>query len=97
MGLYATIRGEEVKFSGLLADVVLRNGIAIVDNTVTIPRDRASAILADFAFSMENGRQLIAEHSIQGQAVYKLVKDAAALAALFDWVVFSEEDAIDFA
>jgi hypothetical protein len=97
MGMYATIGGKEIKFSGLLAEVAERNGVVAENGMATIPRALSTVILTDFVFAMEAGRQLTAGDNIQGQAIYKLAKDAAALAALFNWVIRSDEDAIDFA
>lgn len=97
MGMYATICDKRVKFSGTLAQVASQNGIVAEDGMATITRDQAPVVLTCFVFAMEQGRQLIEGHNIQGQAVYSLAKDAAVLAALFDWVVFGKENAIHFA
>jgi len=98
MGMYATIDGEQVKFSGKLAEIALDNGVVAENGTATIPRSLARGILISFTISMEYGRVLTAApNKIQGNEIYALAKDAQVLMALFNWVAFGSEEAIHFA
>lgn len=96
MGMYATICGEQVKFTGMLATAAFDNGVVTNNGMVTITRRQATGVLTSFASSMEKGQQLIEGRNIQGRYIYNLARDARVLATLFDWVVRSSEKAIHF-
>ena len=91
MGMYATIGGEEIKYVGLLAEACHKCGIEEIEASITIPRSQATQVLTSMVTSIEKGRPLVHGGNIQGQSVYRLARDAAVMALLFDWVVFPKE------
>ena len=95
MGKYAAIGKKDYKLSGLIAQACDEVGVKVDEHThaLTLTKSLATDVLTQMAISFEEGRTVVRDGSINGQDVYRLAMDAAALSALFDWVVTSKDDA----
>jgi len=97
MGMYTTIRGEEIKYGGLFANTAAAAGIAVIkDGTVQFTKDEVRSILTDIFRKLRAGLDLGAKYGT-AFSFGNLATDAHRLAMLQDWVVLSDCDTLTFA
>ena len=99
MGMYTSICGKEIKFSGLIAKVVYKTkGIDQVDNMVELDRTEVSLVLFEIDNMLTSGKLSIVDN---GSITKHICLDIAAVvqfaSILVDWLVNTDEDVIVFA
>jgi hypothetical protein len=93
MGMYTEIKGEEVKFSGRLAEAAFHVGVKISGGVVTMTHGEVCRVVRAMVDMFEKGVSLVMVYDIT-----KLESDARKLRLLAEWTHENYElDTITFA
>jgi len=93
MGLYTTIRGEEIKYSGLFARAAAASGIVVKSAAVQFTKDDVLRILVDVHRKLSSGLNLGEEYGT-AFSFENLASDTHRLALLYRWATYSDQQAI---
>ncbi len=95
MGLYATVKGEEIKYGGLFAKAAAASGIVEKNAAVQITRNEVRDILVGVHRGLYSGLDLGVEYGTP-LSFERLAIDAHRLALLWEWVIDSDCDTLTF-
>lgn len=90
MGLYTTIRGEEIKYSGLFAKAATAAGIVVKGAVVQFTRDDVLCILVNIHRKLSSGLNLGEEYGT-AFSFENLASDTHRLALLYRWATYSDQ------
>ena len=97
MGIYTTINGQEIKFTGLFAKTVADFGIKPTNGVLVIGKTDVEIAIRLMAVLLSEGVQLTEDGVIKGYLVSGLAQDAQVLALLMGWVISTDEEELFFA
>jgi len=98
MGMYASIRGTEIKLSGLTAEAVCQaKGVKRLDDScMELSRDDVTQILTRINATFSAGMPLVEDGSISAHTCYSIAALAEFAALLVDWLCNTDENSIVF-